>query len=44
MAEAKKIIAINKDPDAPLFSIAHYGIVGDLYEVIPRMIKVYKSL
>jgi electron transfer flavoprotein alpha subunit len=44
MSESAKIIAINTDPEAPIFSIAHYGIVGDLHEVIPRMIKVYKEL
>ena len=44
MAEATKIVAINTDPEAPIFSIAHYGIVGNLYEVLPRMIKVYKEL
>jgi len=43
MAEASKILAINTDPQAPIFSIAHYGIVGDLNEVIPKLIKVYKS-
>ncbi len=40
---AKRIIAINKDPKAPIFDIAHYGIVGDLDLVIPRIIKVYKQ-
>jgi len=43
MSESKKIIAINKDPNAPIFDIAHYGIVGDVVEVIPRLIEVYKQ-
>ncbi|HID38277.1 MAG TPA: electron transfer flavoprotein subunit alpha/FixB family protein [Calditrichaeota bacterium] len=42
MQESKKIIAINTDPDAPIFDVCHYGIVGDATEVIPMLIDVYK--
>lgn len=44
MSESNRIIAINSDPNAPIFQIAHYGIVGDLNEVIPKFIEVYKTL
>ncbi len=43
MEESAKIIAINTDPDAPIFSVAHYGIVGDMNKVIPTMIKALKE-
>ena len=43
MEESAKIIAINTDRDAPIFSVAHYGIVGDLNKVIPMMIKALKE-
>ena len=43
MSESKKIIAIDSDPDAPIFETAHYGIVGDLKEIIPKMIAAYKG-
>jgi len=42
MQEANKIIAINTDPDAPIFQIAHYGIVGDAAVIIPKFIDAYK--
>ena len=41
MSESMKIIAINADPEAPIFGVAHYGIVGNLHEVIPKIIKTY---
>jgi electron transfer flavoprotein alpha subunit len=43
MQESNKIIAINNDPDAPIFDIAHYGIVGEAADVIPKFIESYKN-
>jgi electron transfer flavoprotein alpha subunit len=43
MQESNKIIAINNDPDAPIFGVAHYGIVGDAVQIIPMFINVFKQ-
>jgi len=43
MSNSQKIVAVNNDPDAPIFGIAHYKIIGDLNEVVPMMMKAIKE-
>ena len=43
MKDAELIIAINTDPQAPIFTVAHYGIVGELVEVLPALTEAVKA-
>ncbi len=44
MSSSDIIVAINKDPHAPIFSVATYGIIGDLYEVVPALTQKFKEV
>ena len=44
IAGAEKVFAVNKDPEAPIFSVADYGIVGNLNDVVPALTEEFRAL